>query len=212
MLAHTISLFLVWYVLSGFVYSSVYILCSPNPYSLLAPGSTFPNTSLPTVSEFQTITIMLLVTHDSELMTQYVAATAIGSHRQFTIKDEAAGPMIISHGTDDKLYAILKDDSSQHALVDLGELLALDPKYTLSKFSVSQDVDNNDVYLMLATKATKTGDPDTLLVLKPFQPDRASLMGPNADLSSYIIPHEAGSQNRPIVDIFMVCHFNLVSA
>lgn len=154
---------------------------------------------------------MAVISYDSELMTQHVAAAAIDSHRHFTIKDEVAGPMIISHSTDDKLYAILKDDSSQHALVDLGKLLALDPGYKLSKFSVSQDVNNNDVYLMLATKATETDDPDTLLVLKPFQPNRATLMGPGADLSSYIIPREESSEKRAIVDIFMVCFFSLVA-
>lgn len=155
---------------------------------------------------------MAVISYDSELMTQHVAAAAIGSQRQFTIKDEAAGPMIISHSTDDKLYAILKDGTGQHALVDLGSLLALDAGYKLSKFSVSQDVNNNDVYLILSTKAAETDDPDTLLVLKPFQPNRATLMGPSADLSSYIIPGEAGSENRPIVDIFMVCLFTLVAA
>lgn len=149
------------------------------------------------------------ITHDSELLSQRMAAVAVpDSSTFFTVRDENDEPLVFSLGTDKKFYMIKKNDLGQDIVRDFGSLLHFDEDYVGHAVIVSQDSDDK-LYIVVAVESDKEAKNDAdqkasdVGVLKPFRPVDRDLNS-TSDLRDLIIPQSGGVSNQRICSFFTV--------
>lgn len=75
--------------------------------------------------------------HDSEWMTQQIAAQAVPQARHFVaVHDENGQLILFSLGTDSKLYVSSLDASGNRVVLDLGAMLGFEETYAGHAFGV----------------------------------------------------------------------------
>lgn len=152
------------------------------------------------------------ITHDTELMTQYVAAQGISTtSRLIALHDENNEPMILTLGTlwKDKsaklnrFYLLKKDAKGLYQKLDLGLQLGLEKTYDGEAIAAIQEPSSNKIYLAMGV--TKGSDQGRIILLEPLSArDLVS-----SSLPKRIIPSSSSGTLSPVVGIYMVCkHLN----
>jgi hypothetical protein len=148
---------------------------------------------------------METVHHDSELMTQYVAAIAVPNSQRFVaVRDEKGYLVLFSLGTDLKIYVSKLDVSGHRVVRDFGLMLGLPSTYEAQAFDVAQDT-SSTLYIAVATARGSNKDQSDLHLLRPFKPSEADLASQSTNLKEFIMS-ETGGGSKPsrVFSIFMV--------
>lgn len=160
-----------------------------------------------------TLTLILTLTtqsisHDSELMTQYVAAKGFpDSSRPIAARDEYGRLLLFTFGTDSKFYVSKVDDGSgQRMLLNLGDMLDLKEDYVGHAMSVTQNPVSDKLYIVLAIARLGADTQSHLYLLRPFHPSEKDLGSHTTHLNDLIIPEHNEKFSR-VHSIHMVCEF-----
>lgn len=146
---------------------------------------------------------METIQHDSELMTQYVAAVSVPNSRHFVaVHDKNGQLMLFSLGTDSKLYVSSLDKSGNRVVRDLGLMLGFASSYTGHAFDVVQDAASK-LYVAVAIAHDSNASRSLLYLLRPFEPREVDLSSSSVDLKSFVMAG-SGEDNPRVFDIFMV--------
>ncbi|KAI9930163.1 hypothetical protein MW887_011973 [Aspergillus wentii] len=144
---------------------------------------------------------METIQHDSELMTQYVAAVSVPNARRFVaVHDKNGQLMLFSLGTDSKLYVSSLDQSGNRVVRDLGLMLGFASSYTGHAFDVVQDAESK-LYVAVAI-AGSNASRSLLYLLRPFEPREVDLSSSSFNLKPFIMAGSGGDNPR-VFEIFM---------
>lgn len=141
--------------------------------------------------------------HDSEWMTQYIAAQAVPSSRNFAaVHDKNGQLMLFSLGTDSKLYVSSLDASGSRVVLDLGDMLGFASTYTGHAFGIMQDR-STKLYLVVAIASDSASSKSSVYLLRPFEPGDVDFSSASTNLRPYIMPGSSIGGSR-IFEIYMV--------
>ncbi|KAF2838469.1 hypothetical protein M501DRAFT_1016569 [Patellaria atrata CBS 101060] len=122
---------------------------------------------------------MVYFTHDSEILSHYVAAVPIPNSSHFVaVRDEHHVPLIFSLGNNGILYAIKEASNGSRKMIDLNKALGLTDLDVVT-FEAVQDAE--DVIYMCF--AANYGKYTPLTVLRPFRPEDLNSEGEYLDLT-----------------------------
>lgn len=125
--------------------------------------------------------------HDSEWMTQQIAAQAVPQSRHFVaVHDENGQQILFSLGTDSKLYVSSLDASGNRVVLDLGAMLGFEETYAGHAFGVVQGKASK-LYVTVAMASDSNDVKSSLYLLKPFAPGDVDLSSASTNLEPYIM-------------------------
>lgn len=138
---------------------------------------------------------MVVVTYDTELMTQQVAAVETPNATKFiAVNDENGSIMIFSIGSDGVFYLTKETSVGSRNIVNLSRALNI-VGAKISAFDVAQNVKDTTLYIVVASTSG-------LIVLKPFKPRDVLLEDDHLNLTPFIMG--GGPRITTAQGIFMV--------
>ncbi|PKY06356.1 hypothetical protein P168DRAFT_325235 [Aspergillus campestris IBT 28561] len=141
------------------------------------------------------------ISHDSELMTQYVAAKPFNNSNRFiAVRDEANRLMLFSIGTDSEIWVSKIGSSGQRELHNFGIMLGFGT-YKAQALDVAQDPSSGVLYIALATE--RNASESTVSLLRPFHPKDRDLSSAATKLGDLIMTENSPAYNR-VYSISMV--------
>ncbi|EFY95145.2 hypothetical protein X797_010128 [Metarhizium robertsii] len=142
------------------------------------------------------------VHHDSEKMSQYIAAVAVPNSRRFvSVHDNNGQLMLFSLGTDSKLYVSALDPSGNRVIRDLGNSLGFPSAYVAHAFDVVQDA-KSKLYISVAIEKSSDPSKSLLYLLQPLGAINMDFSSPDLNLESLIMDGSV-SESAKVIQIFM---------